>query len=132
MATILVIDDEPEVRDLIQQMLEHAGHTVYETGTGQEGRQLYQEKRADLVICDVFMQERDGISIMLELRRIDPHARVVAMTGGCMAVPLATLQDPEFGGVVGTLSKPFTREMVLKTVATALQADRASPPSADR
>src|SRR5437763_15247784 len=82
MATVLVIDDNPQLRLLARKALEAEGHQVREAGDGDEGLRAYQEAPADVVLCDIFMPGRDGLEVIQRLRHRSPGARVVAMSGG--------------------------------------------------
>src|SRR5690348_15443806 len=61
MARILVIDDEPQVLVVVEQMLRSAGHDVVLAADGREGLRRYREGPHDLIICDLFMPELDGL-----------------------------------------------------------------------
>ncbi len=58
MARILIIDDEDELRSMLRQMLEQAGHEVTEAVNGAEGIQLYEQDTHDLIITDIIMPEK--------------------------------------------------------------------------
>ena len=82
MARILVIDDAKLVRDLLRQFLTRAGHEVIEADDGLKAAELYGNRPADLVICDLVMPNRDGLETLRELRRVDPNAKVIMISGG--------------------------------------------------
>src|SRR5690349_994065 len=82
MARILIIDDETALRLWLRVVLEGAGHQVVDAPDGTAGLQALRRQPADLVLCDVFMPERDGLETIRALRREFPHVRVVAMSGG--------------------------------------------------
>jgi len=82
MARILVIDDEPSVRELLCAMLIEDGYDVAEAADGKAGMDLFRERRADLVITDLIMPEKEGIETILELRRHFPEVKIIAMSGG--------------------------------------------------
>jgi CheY-like chemotaxis protein len=61
MAHILVIDDQPFVRDVLRKILELAGHEVSESGDGVEGANLFRRHPCDLVLCDIYMPGESGL-----------------------------------------------------------------------
>ena len=69
MATILVIDDEASIRNLLREVLEQAGHRVMEANDGREALSLYQKDQADLVIMDLLMPEMSGVETLRRLRQ---------------------------------------------------------------
>jgi len=69
MGTILVIDDQPELRQLFQRVLEHQGHRVVCAGNGQEGLRALESWPAELVLLDMAMPEMDGLSFLRVLRQ---------------------------------------------------------------
>jgi len=81
MATILVIDDEASIRNLLKEVLERAHHRVLLAGDGQEGLILYQQNKVDLVLMDILMPGTDGLETTLQLTREYLDAKVIAMTG---------------------------------------------------
>src|SRR5579859_1362922 len=105
MATILVIDDDPDVRDLVKTTLESAGHKVALAVDGRDGVQQYRAKGADLVITDLFMPDQEGLETIEQLRLEFPEVRIVAIsgkpTGGTMLSVAQRL------GAAAILPKPF-------------------------
>ena len=75
MATILIIDDEESIRNLLKEVLERANHH------GQEGLTLYQQNKVDLVLMDILMPGTDGLEATLQLTREYIDAKVIAMSG---------------------------------------------------
>jgi len=61
MARVLVIDDQPFVRDVLRKVLESAGHQVVEAVDGVEGAGLFRQRPYDLVLCDIFMPRENGL-----------------------------------------------------------------------
>jgi two-component system chemotaxis response regulator CheY len=120
MADILIIDDEPLVRTVLRLALELSGHGVREAGDGAAGLRAYAERPADVVVCDVFMPEADGLEVLRELRQRDPAAKVVAMSGGGERSGMDFLGLARQLGAAGVLRKPFTRAEVEAAVRAAL------------
>ena len=81
MSRILVIDDEEIMRDLLRDMLESEGHEVICASDGKEGLELYSEISPDLVITDIVMPEKDGITVVWEIRAHYPDAKLIVITG---------------------------------------------------
>ncbi|MFZ5623262.1 MAG: response regulator [Gemmatimonadota bacterium] len=126
MARILVVDDEPGLRDVIRRGLERAGHAVLLAGDGDAGLRLYEQQGADLVILDIFMPERDGIDLMLRLRAAVPQPKIIAMSGGGRRQHVDVLGDATLLGAARTFMKPFAiRELV--AAVDALLNNPASP-----
>jgi CheY-like chemotaxis protein len=122
MAAVLVIDDNATFREFCRMVLEAALHVVVEAPDGKEGLEAFERERPDLVLCDLFMPEQDGLGVIRELRRLSPATRVVAMSGGGTRAKGDFLETARAMGASDTLSKPFGREELLEAVAKALAA----------
>jgi CheY-like chemotaxis protein len=122
MAHILVIDDVPEVRWFLRLILGQAGHEVEEAADGAQGLQAYQRRPADLVLCDLFMPEKEGLETIRELRARDPGAKIIAMSGGTPKTPGDFLPLAKQFGAVATLHKPFDSQQLLAAVAEVLSS----------
>src|SRR5262245_25789896 len=114
MARILVIDDTEEVRSYLRIVLERAGHNVVEAMDGNRGIQLFKQESADLVFCDLYMPEKEGLSTIRELRQEKPDIKIIAMSGGDPRTQVDFLPLAAKLGAVKTLSKPFGREEILQ------------------
>jgi len=79
MFRVLVIDDNPEVRELLQSILEGAGYAVDLASDGALGLILQRARPADVVITDSFMPGRDGIETAARLRSEFPQLKIVAL-----------------------------------------------------
>jgi CheY-like chemotaxis protein len=89
MARVLVIDEE-DMRRVVDVMLKNAGHNAVLAVDGNDALQKFEQQRFDLVICDLFMPNKDGIETLKELRRLDPAVPVIMMSGHA---PSATLWE---------------------------------------
>ena len=122
MARILLIDDDLDVRTLIQRELEAAGHEVRSAPNGAEGLALQRASPSELVVTDIFMPEKEGLETIRELREQFPDVKVIAISGGGrigtptwrIAVVAREL------GVVAVLDKPFDAGVLLKSIDSAL------------
>lgn len=114
MASILIVDDEPDVRFMIRLIFEHAGHQVTEAANGAVALQRIDEKLPDLIVTDIMMPAMNGVELIARLRA-DP-----VMSG----IPiLAVTGDPERAGQAdGTLAKPFVPKELVAVAASLLKA----------
>ena len=79
---ILVVDDEDNIRTLIQAMLKHEGRHVALAAKGKDAITIFKKERPHLTILDIDMPDIDGITVLREIRAIDPQAKVMIFTGG--------------------------------------------------
>ncbi|OQW30280.1 MAG: histidine kinase [Nitrospira sp. SG-bin1] len=123
MPSVLVVDDQDQVRHLIRETLEQAGYEVAEARDGKEGLDRYRATSPDLVIMDILMPDQDGLEAIMTLRREFPDTRVIAMTGGCDTIGVLNFLDvAKMLGARRTLQKPFELKVLLDTVAAELTA----------
>jgi CheY-like chemotaxis protein len=123
MASILIIDDEDPVREVLQRLLERVGHTVYEAADGKTALRMYAGNPTDLVISDIYMPEMDGIEFLIRMLDAFPEARIIALSGGSFLGKEEVLRDAAQLGAVGILQKPFSVEQCLEVVDRALKTD---------
>jgi CheY-like chemotaxis protein len=119
-ARILIIDDNEAIVRLLHRMLSAAGHTVHDAPSGRAGLAYYRQHPCDVVITDIVMPDMEGLDVIRELRRYDPAARIIAMSGGGLGSVKLYLKLAQELGAQWVLSKPFTRERVLALVAEAI------------
>ena len=125
MASILIIDDQPEVLRALRRTLQQEGHTVTEAADGKVALRNFAGSPTDLVICDIYMPEMDGIEFLIRVREVFPQARIIAMSGGGHLAKERVLAAASMLGAVGILEKPFTREQALEAVRVALELPEA-------
>src|SRR4051812_24706206 len=82
MASVLVIDDEPLIRDMIRDFFEAEGHQVSTAEDGHAALLASEELRPEVVFADFFMPEKEGLETTQEMPRHDPTVRIVAISGG--------------------------------------------------
>jgi two-component system nitrogen regulation response regulator NtrX len=116
-ADILVVDDEPGIRQALRQMLEYEGYSVRAAKDGPEALAAYRERPADLVLLDIKMAPMDGLEVLERLRQEDPDATVVMVSGhGNVETAVEALKR----GAFDFLEKPPDRDVVLRRIANAL------------
>ena len=103
-ARILVVDDEPETRDLFAELLGRWGHEVFQTADGHEALKLAAELHPDLIISDLVMPGLDGLQLVRALREDQPDTPVVIITGrGTIDVAVEAVRE----GVFDFVEKPL-------------------------
>jgi CheY-like chemotaxis protein len=120
MKTILIIEDDVEVREYLENVLARAGYQVQSAANGKLGVAKCADHTFDLVITDIIMPEKDGIETIIDLRRGRPELRVIAISGGGRAEPENYLHSARLLGADRTLRKPFTNEDILGAVRELL------------
>src|SRR2546423_7087818 len=78
--SILVVDDESEIREGLELLLTSEGYRVSSAGTGESGLAKLDERPFDLLLLDVSLPDRNGLDLLKEVRRRDPHLSVVLIT----------------------------------------------------
>ena len=81
MAKVLVIDDGPRVRKLMDMLLSHDGYEVILADNGGKGLELYRHEHPDVILLDLRMPQLDGIAVLKEIRRVDLKQPVIVLTG---------------------------------------------------
>ena len=112
MPTVLVVDDESQIRELLVRWLGRDEFQVREAGTAAAALEDMQVATADVVLCDVKMPGQDGLWLTEQLRSRFPETAIVLATGDRTVSPLISMQR----GVVEYLAKPFSRDEVLAAV----------------
>ncbi|MEO8341316.1 MAG: response regulator [Nitrospirota bacterium] len=128
MSSILVVDDEDQIRRLICETLEQAGYHVTEARDGREALQQYRLAPADLIILDLLMPIQDGLETTVVLRQEFPDVKIIVITGGLDMIGIINFLDvAKMLGAHRTLQKPFEMKTLLETIQAELLA---SPPAA--
>ena len=121
--SVLVIDDDETIRVLLRAILEREGYRVVDAPDGAKGIRRYEESPTDLVITDLIMPGKEGIETIRDLRKEFPHVKIIAVSGGGRIGPESYLKMAEGVGALRTLSKPFDRLVLLKTIQEVMEMD---------
>ena len=113
MASVLVIDDEPVIRDLIKDLFEAEGHQVSTAENGHVGFEVFQELRPDVVIVDLFMPEKEGLETIQEIARLSPTTRIIAISGGGQ-FGIDLLEAAQGFGASRVVREPFRMDELLQ------------------
>ncbi len=118
---ILIIDDEVQIREMLDQMLTREGYEVASAANGKVGMRLFREDPVDLIITDIIMPEKDGIEMILELRHDFSNLKIIAISGGGRLGPDGYLEMAQKLGAHKTFFKPFNRKEILDAVEELLE-----------
>lgn len=118
---ILVIDDEEDILKIIAEMLTYAGYEVVEASSGREGIRLYRHAPFDLVVTDLIMPEKDGLEVLMELRKDFPEVKVITLSGSTYGH--SSLETSKALGAARTLRKPFLEDQLLEAVREVLESN---------
>ena len=120
MARILVIDDEPSILLMIKKMIEKAGHEVDIALNGGEGLELFEKNGYNLIITDIFMPQKEGLEIILELRKKYPKLKIIAISGGGRFGPEGYLPSAKLFGADMIFQKPFVQKEFIEAISKLL------------
>ena len=117
---VLVVDDNADIRGMLQAQLEMEGFEVATAPDGACALALLGRQRTDLIITDLFMPDKDGIETIEEVRRKYPLAKIVAMSGWQSAQGPNYLDVAREIGALRTLRKPFDPDELVRIVREVL------------
>lgn len=124
-ASVLVVDDEPIVRDLLSRYLAHEGYAVHVAADGYEALQSYETHRPDVMVLDLMMPRLDG-SQLLRLVRLQDDVPVIILSAK------STVADRVAGLDIGAddyIVKPYSPTEVLSRVRAVLRRSKTASPS---
>ena len=117
MARILVIDDEKGIRDTLQEILEYENYEVDLAASGQEGLALFEDKKHDIILCDIKMPEMDGLEALSRLFEISSDALVIMISGhGNIDTAVTAIKQ----GAYDFIEKPLDLNRLLITIRNAM------------
>ena len=120
--SVLIIDDEEEIRESLQTLLELEGYTVSAAANGEQGVAQLGERPFDLVLLDLALPDRNGLELIPELRAVDPLLSIIMITAyGTVEDAVRAMQS----GAANFLQKPWDNEKLLADVRTAVARRRA-------
>jgi PAS domain S-box-containing protein len=115
--TVLVVDDEAEVRRVVRDVLEQGGYRVYDASDGKQALAQFQDKPIDVMLADLAVSDEEGVEPTQNLRKQFPNVKIVIMSGASQGkiLEVAEKLDAE-----ATLQKPIQSEQLLETLRTVL------------
>lgn len=115
---ILIIDDDEAIREYLSVLLDDEGYTVMEAEDGSAGLNLLTTFRADIIITDLVMPEKEGIETIREIKAMYSDCKIIAMSGAMNRDNYLLITKAL--GANAVIKKPFERETVLDTVKNLL------------
>ena len=122
MTRVLVVDDDPLVREAIVAMTTRAGHEVTEAENGAVALRNHEQTPADVIVLDVVMPVMEGIETIRALRKCDPNVKIIAISGGAPSGGSTYLKYASNLGAHAVLSKPFRNSELLACIDALLDA----------
>lgn len=123
---ILIIDDDPSVLTVFGQYFESKGFSVDQAADGMEAMHCLHRRRADLIITDILMPDKDGLELIREVRSEFPDLPIIAISGGMRNASMSFLPLAKKFGAVHVFEKPVALSDLYDAVQNLL-----SRPSAD-
>lgn len=120
MKRVLVIDDDSDVQRLVRLWLNDAGHETAGASDGKTGLDIQRKKPADLIITDIFMPEKEGTELLMEIREEFPQTDVIVISGGGGVEGVDFLDLASKLGAVRVFRKPLKRKEFINSVHKVL------------
>ena len=117
MATVLIVDDEQHIRELLGHLVRKDGHEVLEADSAEAALRVLEQRQAAVVFTDIQMPGHDGRWLTIELRKRYPQTAIVLATSVTDLEPTITLRF----GVLSYLTKPFDLDAVGEALRMALE-----------
>lgn len=122
--SVLVIDDDPMIRQFVELVLHQADYRVSSAATGAMGVEVVQASRWDLILLDIEMPDMSGLNVLSVLRRQRVRPPVMMMTA---KGDVTTVRVALEAGAAGYIVKPFTPQNLLRRVEALLRGPTAAP-----
>jgi CheY-like chemotaxis protein len=113
--SVLVVDDDERVRELTARVLEIYGHRAVTAGSAEAALERVESDQFDTILTDVVLGREDGLEILAQLRRLQPNARAIVMSG---FIPSPERLDALRGTDIVFLPKPFSGAALQAAIAT--------------
>jgi len=123
MKKILIAEDDVTLRQSLRTVLESINYLVFEAGNGEEAITLFKNESPDIVLIDIIMPIKEGIETIIEMRKLDPRTRIIAMSGGGRLDAQDHLDMVSINLVEAKIFKPFKLQMLLDTINSLLGND---------
>jgi len=124
---ILVIDDDPLVREVIEQFLGSSGYNYRSAADGVAGLDMVNADPPDLVITDILMPKKEGMETIMEIRKAYPDIKIIAISGQGWSGAVSYLDMAQKLGANAALAKPFSKADLLEKIVEVMIDDSEAP-----
>jgi two-component system, response regulator, stage 0 sporulation protein F len=124
MAEILLVEDDDLVRDMLTQILERASHRVVATANGEEAAEYLKAKQPDIMVTDIIMPKKSGITLISEVKNRHPNLEIIAISGGGRLDPTGYLDLSENLGASVSFEKPIDNTALLMAIDLLLHGKK--------
>jgi len=122
MPSILIIDDDTAIRNMLKTAFTKKNYDVLEAANGLTALDIFRTEDIDVVITDLIMPDMEGIETIRELRKIKPDAKIIAFSGGGSLPPDGYLEIASSMGAQYTFQKPMNPQELNKAVEDLLNS----------
>ena len=121
-AKILIVDDQPGIRQLLSEILKEEGYAIHNAINGMEGINKFEEIKPDVILLDMKMPGMDGIEVLDEIKKLSSDAKVIVMTAYGELEPINHARRL---GAYGYVSKPFDVVNLCQIIKTVVNESRS-------
>lgn len=124
MGKILLVEDDDLVRDMLAQMLQRASHEVKSATNGEEATEFLKSMEPDIMVTDIIMPKKSGITLISEVRDRHPNMEIIAISGGGRLDPTGYLDLSESLGATVSFEKPVDKAALLMAIDLLLHGKK--------
>lgn len=124
MAKILLVEDDDLVRDMLTQVLERSNHEVICAANGDEASDKLREDYPDIMVTDIIMPKKSGITLISEVKNRHPNLEIIAISGGGRLDPTGYLDLSESIGASVSFEKPVDNTALLMAIDLLLHSKK--------
>jgi DNA-binding NtrC family response regulator len=119
--SILIVDDDAGMRNVLAALLSAEGHLPVSAGNGTEAAEVMAREPVDLILTDILMPDKDGLELIKDVRGAHKRIPIVAFSGGGYRIGTRyCLQIAKAIGATTVISKPFDRQQLLSAIEDAM------------
>lgn len=124
MAKILLVEDDELVRDMLTQLMQRASHEVTCAANGEEATECLRKEEPDIMVTDIIMPKKSGITLISEVKKSHPNLEVIAISGGGRLDPIGYLDLSETLGASVSFEKPIDNTALLMAIDLLLHGKK--------
>ncbi len=124
MAKVLLVEDDDLVRDMLTQVLQRANHEVMCVANGEEATVCLQKYEPDIMVTDIIMPKKSGITLISEVKNRHPNLEIIAISGGGRLDPTGYLDLSETLGASVSFEKPVDNTALLMAIDLLLHGKK--------